>query len=55
MTINLSEILSRENYTIQKEVTADFNVFSCQTGEFPIREKSPFTICLTHRKKASVR
>lgn len=51
MTINLSEILSRENYTIQKEVTADFNVFSCQTGEFPIREKSPFTICLTHRKK----
>lgn len=51
MTINLSEILSRENYTIHKEVSADFDIFSNRTGTFSVKEKLPFTLQLTHRKK----
>ena len=51
MTINLSEILSRENYTIHKEVSADFDIFSNRTGTFSVKEKLAFTLQLTHRKK----
>ena len=51
MIINLSEILTRENYTIQKEVSADFDFFASRLGRFPVKEKTPFVLTIKHSKK----
>lgn len=50
MIINLSEILSRENCSLQKKVMAEFDQFSCRLGDFPIREKNDFILTVKHSK-----
>ena len=55
MLINLSEILTREQYTVQKEVEAEFTEFSSRMGTFPVKEKEKFLLELTHVKDGEIR
>ena len=51
MIINLSDVLSEQHKTIEKEVPVEMEVFTSGLGRFPISEKSLISIKIEHVKE----
>lgn len=48
MRIDLTDILAREGKTEELETALETDAFKIRLGEFPITEKSPVCLCITH-------
>ena len=54
MKIDITDVLSIENWTEEQQVQTDLTVFDSRLGEFPITKKAPFTLHLENRENKQV-
>ena len=50
MILNLSDVLSEQHKTIEKDIPIEMEVFQSELGEFRILEKEPLAIRVEHVK-----
>lgn len=51
MILNLSDVLSEQHKTIERDVAIDMEAFVSEAGEFPIVEKDMLSIKVAHMKE----
>lgn len=51
MLINLSDILSRDGESLQREIMTEIESFDSKLGNFPVKEKTPICFTITNKGK----
>ena len=55
MILDISAIISTENKSIKEEVCIDFTSYDAGMGDFPVIEKSPFTLSVSNVENKRLR